>query len=148
MIHFNNAWIIRCYPVSPRTHCTIASISKSITNNNPRWLSGAKCQGREGGGGGRQEWLCFASLVTSSSHTKMPSRISRPGRLCFPSEMLQTPIGAAGGSIPAPNWEWGTRLRREEGSGWGRSIPSLPRSCPAMGISRFEKAGKLILPSM
>lgn len=136
----------------------IASISKSITNNNPRLLSGASCQGK-GGGGGRQERHCLPTLVTtlpSSSHTKPPSRISCPGWLCFHPRccklrqaLLRRASQPQAGSREAGSGE------RKAGSGWGCSIASLPcrftsgqAAAQQWELADREGEGRLILASM
>lgn len=108
MIRFNNACIIRCYPISPRTQCTIASISKSITNNNPRLPAAREEEeeeeeGRNGIFPPPQSWCCL--------HHPMEKDISCPGRLCFHPRCCR--LRHCWGEHPIP--KLGTRNQAPEG---------------------------------
>lgn len=119
VICFNNAWIIWCYPISRRTQRTIASISKSITNSNPR-LPAAKEEeeeeeeGRNGIFPPPQSPCCL--------HRKGESHISCPGWLCS----NQNAADSEKNSIPKLGAS--TQLPRNKGSSWGCSPALLPCS--------------------
>lgn len=151
MIHFNNAWIIRRYPISPRTQCTIASTSKSITNNNPH-LPAAKEEEEEEGRDGifplLQSPCCLHHPIEKDSHAS-------PVLDGFASIQDATDSGTAGVRIPSPNWEQGAGLPRDKGSSW-RCSTALP---PCVFMSRQaalqqweltdrEGKGRLILTRM
>lgn len=83
--------MIRCYPISPRTQCTIASISKSITSNNPR-LPAAKEEEEEGGGRNGRNGIFPPPQSPRCLHH--PTKMRVPHLLSWlallPPKMLQT----------------------------------------------------------
>lgn len=144
MIRFNNAWIIRRYPISPRTQCTIASISKSITNSNPR-LPAAKEEEEEEEGGRNgifpppQSPCCLHHPIEKESPT---------------SPVL---VGFASTQDAADCWGKNStpRLPGDEGSSWGCSTALLPclftsgqAAIQQWELTDREGKGRLILTSM
>lgn len=140
MIHFHDAWIIRCYPISPRTHCTIASVSKSITNNNP--VPAAKEEEEEGRSG-------------TASPSRSPRCLHPPAQKCRPASPVLlgfAPIQGASTSGEQPSSKLGAGHWAPEG---GRQrLGMLHRSaspqmniwagsCPATGISRLRRGWKI-----
>lgn len=135
MIHFHDAWIIRCYPISPRTHCTIASVSNQSQTIIRCQLPRKKRRRRKAGAGG----CCLHP----------PAQKRRPAS---PVLLGFAPIQGASTSGEQPSsrlgaGHWAPKGGRQRLGMLHRSAsPQMniwAGSCPATGISRLRRGWKI-----